>query len=156
GVRLPALGMIRTGPPDGGSPPRYIAAVGALAPPPRLRAGRLLLLLAGLVVLGCASPSDKTARSAPADLSGEWRTVPPDSVDVDGSGVARALTSAETVAGLESVVIVRRGRLIGERYLGTASSEQIHSIRSVTKSVISLLVGQAIARGVFQGTSVRL
>src|SRR5262249_56863988 len=44
---------------------------------------------------------------------------------------------------------VRRGRLVAERYLGTASAEAPHPIRSVTKSVIALLVGQAIERGVF-------
>ena len=77
-------------------------------------------------------------------------------MDVDADGLARALALAETVPGLESAVIIRRGRLVGERYLGTGSADAVHSIRSVTKGVISLLVGQAIERGVFHGTSERL
>jgi len=125
--------------------------------PPRPGSCRSLLLLLGLTGLACRSPTTEPASpTPPVDLSAEWNPASPASVDVDADGLARALALADTIPGLESAVIIRRGRLIGERYLGTASAEAVHSIRSVTKGVISLLLGQAIERGVFQGTSERL
>jgi CubicO group peptidase (beta-lactamase class C family) len=114
-----------------------------------------LLLVASLVVIACG-PSDGQRSGEPVDLAVEWTVVPPGSVDVDANGLGRALESASAIVGLESVAVVRHGRLVGEWYLGSTSADTLRSIRSVTKSVLSLLVGLAIERGIFQGTSERL
>ena len=72
-------------------------------------------------------------------------------MDVDEGALGRALDEAASVPGLESVAVVRRGRLVAERYLGTATADAAHPVRSITKSVMSLLVGLGIERGVFTG-----
>ena len=48
---------------------------------------------------------------------------------------------------LYSMLVVRNGKLIGERYFNGAQSSQLRSVASVTKTVSSILVGQALADG---------
>ena len=106
-------------------------------------------------MLACtASPDNGNAPSPPrdpVDLALDWVLTPPASVAVDPGGLARALEAAPGVSGMESAAVVRRGRLVGEWYRD-ASPSTLRPVRSVTKSVMSLLVGLAIDRGVFQGT----
>ena len=49
---------------------------------------------------------------------------------------------------VESVVVVRRGQVLFEHSKTSPSS--LHDVQSVTKSVLSLAVGAALGRGVFQ------
>jgi CubicO group peptidase (beta-lactamase class C family) len=55
--------------------------------------------------------------------------------------------SAGTVSALRSILVARNGFLVAERYYGGATSTQLLPINSVTKSVCSILVGQALAQG---------
>lgn len=52
-----------------------------------------------------------------------------------------------------SALVVRNGQLIGERYCNGAQSSDLRSVASVTKTVSSLLVGQAIADGKISSTA---
>lgn len=54
---------------------------------------------------------------------------------------------------LYSALVVRNGQLIGERYYNGAQSSDLRSVASVTKTVSSLLVGQAIEGGKIASTS---
>ena len=49
---------------------------------------------------------------------------------------------------VESVVVVRRGRVLFEH--SKTSPDSLHDVQSVTKSVLSLAVGAAVSRGVVQ------
>lgn len=93
-------------------------------------------------------------------LNDGWPTATPESVGLDGArlcGIATKL--AATNANVHSVVIVRQGKLVFEQYF--AGEDQLwgtdrgtyefdattkHDMRSVSKSVTSLLVGIAIDR----------
>jgi CubicO group peptidase (beta-lactamase class C family) len=91
-------------------------------------------------VVGCtlvaavASASDLLPRADPA------------SRDVDPIALEAAFDAARALSGLDAVVVVRDGRVVGEAERFNGLSET-HHIRSVTKSVTSLLVGIAIDRG---------
>ncbi len=66
--------------------------------------------------------------------------------------MATGLGGAAAIPGLRSILVVRHGRLIAERYLAPGGADSLYALRSVTKSVISLLVGSAIQRGAIRGT----
>jgi CubicO group peptidase (beta-lactamase class C family) len=72
---------------------------------------------------------------------------------VDPAELSAALEHAAAMQGVTSVLVARRGRLVAERYFRTGGADSLYALRSVTKSVMSLLVGAAIERGVLGGTS---
>jgi CubicO group peptidase (beta-lactamase class C family) len=107
------------------------------------------------------SPGQRSiACGSPAAIGDGWSTAKPESVGLDGErlcGIAARL--AATNANVHAVVIVRRGALVFEQYFpgydepwGMAGgphqfdAQTKHDMRSVSKSVISLLVGIAIDR----------
>ena len=69
---------------------------------------------------------------------------------LQASGRALARTAAAEAAArlprLRSLLVSRRGALVLERYFGGARASQPANIKSAVKSVISALVGMAIAR----------
>lgn len=81
------------------------------------------------------------------DLSLPWTTA--SVADVGGSArmVEEGLKRAGNNDRLLSLLVVKDGRLVVERYFGGAGRESLHDVRSVTKSVVSALAGIVIARG---------
>jgi CubicO group peptidase (beta-lactamase class C family) len=107
--------------------------------------------------------SPDAACGTPVALSDGWPIDKPESVGLDGArlcGIAARLKATE--ANVHSVVVVRRGKLVFEQYFTgydepwglddkdyTFDATMKHDVRSVSKSVTSLLVGIAAARGLF-------
>lgn len=127
--------------------------------------------LAALVMVAATAAAAQTqsfqtgqrdlACGSPTALNDGWPTATPESVGLDGArlcGIASKL--AATNANVHAVVIVRQGKLVFEQYFpgydepwGMGEGRQYdfdattkHDMRSVSKSVISLLVGIAIDR----------
>ena len=100
------------------------------------------------ILLTAAACTDGTGpRFAPAgDLSADWTVESPQSHGIDEAALAAALTQGEQILGLRSVLVVRHGKLVAERYYGPNHADTTNSIRSVTKSVVSLLAGIAMER----------
>ena len=102
----------------------------------------------------------------PAALGDGWTIDSPDGVGLDGARLCRiAARLKETEANMHAVVVVRHGRLVFEQYFpgydrpwGQSDGQHDfdattkHDMRSVSKSVISLLVGIAIDRKLIAGT----
>ena len=100
------------------------------------------------------------ACGSPASIGDGWPTATPESTGLDGPrlcGIAARL--AATNANVHAVIVVRRGMLVFEQYfpgydepwgMGEGRHDfdatTKHDMRSVSKSVVSLLVGIAIDR----------
>ena len=100
------------------------------------------------------------ACGSPASVGDGWPTATPESVGLDGErlcGIAARL--AATNANIHAVIVARRGTLVFEQYFpgydepwGMGGGQHDfdattkHDMRSVSKSVISLLIGSAIDR----------
>lgn len=61
--------------------------------------------------------------------------------------VADILNAGETLPSLRALLVSHRGALIAERYYSGAGPEDLQAINSATKSVCSMLVGQAMRDG---------
>jgi CubicO group peptidase (beta-lactamase class C family) len=116
-----------------------------------VRTAVLTLLLA--LTVGCTSSADSTEEATgpperdywPTD---EWRTADPADHGFDADEIAeieRYVSDAYT--NVRSIAIVRDGYLIYERYWQGFDADDGHDVRSVTKSVMSALVGIALADG---------
>lgn len=124
----------------------------------RLAARGVLRGLASWVVLtglaGCEkAPDPPYVYGIPAATGDGWTTASAESVGLDPASLeagANAVVSG-TYAGVESMVVVRRGSLVMEAYFGGFDREALHDLRSATKSITSALVGIAIDQGRLAG-----
>ncbi|HKC12521.1 MAG TPA: serine hydrolase [Vicinamibacteria bacterium] len=66
--------------------------------------------------------------------------------------LGRAAEDAAAIPRFRGLLVVRHGKLVVERYFGGATPETRFDVRSVTKSVLSLLVGQALEATNLSGT----
>ncbi len=100
------------------------------------------------------APMADTVTRQPFALTDGWRTSLPADVGLDGAklhALVRLLAttdaSDDTVPLVHSVLVARRGRLVLEEYFRGYSADRLHTTRSAFKTMTSMLVGAAIARG---------
>lgn len=139
---------------EGGAGPGPLTAAGVL----RLR--RLAVLGAFIAsLLGCnEAPAPGTPSEHPrVQLTGEvippWETASPADVGIDESALQRAMAGLPDAAehGLRSMLVVRHGKLVFERYWNGSDANTLQDTMSVTKSITSMLLGIAIDRGLVGG-----
>lgn len=113
---------------------------------------RAVALLAGAAVTGaltgCAAPRRLTSTR---QVEG-WVLAEPAEVGMDGAllRAAAARLDGERKHGIDSMLVIRRGRLVAEHYWNGHDMATLHDLRSATKSVTSLLVGIALERGLLR------
>jgi CubicO group peptidase (beta-lactamase class C family) len=66
------------------------------------------------------------------------------------------VAEAESMPRLHSLLISRRGELVLERYFNGRDADDVANVKSVSKSIVSALVGIAIARGAIPGVDATL
>ncbi|NBC19349.1 MAG: serine hydrolase [Bacteroidetes bacterium] len=76
-----------------------------------------------------------------------WRIASPAAYGLDSLAVARAYDHGEDLAPLNSLLIARHGDLVAEQYYRGMTAEQLVNIKSASKSILSALVGIALAEG---------
>ncbi len=74
----------------------------------------------------------------------DWPIASPESQGIGNSALAKILDDGETLGVMRSLLVVRNGTLIAERYYGGAAMPDLLGVNSVTKSVSSILVGLAL------------
>jgi CubicO group peptidase (beta-lactamase class C family) len=89
-------------------------------------------------------------------VADDWPTASPESEAIPASAMQRLLSDGASLPAMRAILVVRNGKLIGEQYYGGAKSSDLLHIRSATKTVSSLLIGQAIRDGKISDTSVLL
>src|SRR5687767_15867917 len=95
----------------------------------------------------CAGP-----RRARTRMVEGWVTATPGEVDMNGELLRAAVRrlDGERRHGIDSMLVVRRGRLVAERYWNRYDMATLHDLRSATKSITSLLVGIALDKGLLR------
>jgi CubicO group peptidase (beta-lactamase class C family) len=124
----------------------------------------LMLLLALVALCLPASAQDTKACGTPAPLADGWSIAAPADVGLDPAKLCEldAFIGQWPTANIHAVVVVRNGKLVMERYFN--GEDQLwgkptgrmefsptvkHDLRSISKSVTSLLVGIARGEGKF-------
>jgi len=104
-----------------------------------------------LLAAACSDAVAPVAFDAPVDLRLDWETALPRAAGMDEGALARADALAQQIPRLRSLLVVRRGRLVKERYWSGRTASDLADVRSVTKSVVSTLTGLALQRGDLAG-----
>ncbi len=130
------------------------------APRPRLRLARWIL--AGVWLLACPAMADTPDCAAPPAGDDGWPVAAPASVGLDPAVLCAAGPRFEAwkQADLHAVVVVRSGKLVYEHYFSGPDEQMgrpvpnavfdkdtLHDMRSVSKSITSLVLGIGIGRG---------
>lgn len=93
------------------------------------------------------------ARPAVAQAVSPWPQGAPESQGMSSSALESVLADAAALPAMRSVVVARNGMLVAERYYRDGAADKLRRINSCTKSVVSMLVGQALAQGRLQDVS---
>ena len=121
---------------------------------------RLPFLLCTVFVLAApvvhAAPN--TTTTAPPALEDGWKVADPKTT---GWNMATLAALEQAIAdgkapNTSSVLIVRDGALVYERYFGDADRQTLQDTRSATKSITAMLVGAAIERGRLAGAQAKV
>jgi len=108
-------------------------------------------LFLSLIFLICLSSCTQSSLDGKNDIvwpTTEWETAAPESVGMDPELVNGMLAEIDNLSlNLDGVVIIHQGVIVGERYYPVYSQHTLHESYSITKSVISALVGIALKIG---------
>jgi CubicO group peptidase (beta-lactamase class C family) len=109
----------------------------------------VLLLLTGAACYDAPTEPDGGELRRAIDVAQEWERATPAETGFDAAGLESAIAAA---ADVRSLLIVRDGYLVHESYGAGIDRNSMHDVRSVTKSIVSALVGIAIGDGLIAGT----
>jgi CubicO group peptidase (beta-lactamase class C family) len=85
----------------------------------------------------------------PLEIPGDWQTGTLEETGIDTAGINNFMRRViEEYPYMESILIVKNGKLVFEEYLNGWDPARIHRLQSVTKGVTSTLVGIAIEQGI--------
>ncbi len=76
--------------------------------------------------------------------------------NIDTMQLIQAFDRLSQIPGFKAIVLGRNGIIAAEEYYNDGSGDAIHDVRSVTKSIVGLLVGIAIREGFLQGVNQRV
>src|SRR4029079_1491940 len=116
---------------------------------------RAALVCTGVLACGDSTLPRPTVEQLPRDglsyfsTSTSWRSADANAVGMQASRL-NALSDSITggrYPGVNSLIVVRHGYLVTERYFNGTSATGSKTVQSVTKSVTSLLAGIAIDKG---------
>jgi len=103
-------------------------------------------------------PDSTRAREAVGGIGDEWERTSFDAEELDSSrfGFLRARIADGTFRDINSIIVVKHGKILVEEYFNGADPNALHDIRSAGKSITSALVGIAIDKDLIKGVGERL
>lgn len=85
--------------------------------------------------------------------TGTWRYSAPEQQGMDSEKLIQMLEIIQKESyAIDSILIVRNGYIVMEAYFFPFQKKTKHAVHSVTKSIISILIGIALEKGNFQST----
>lgn len=105
-----------------------------------------------LILVLCCFPGAVAFGTEEPEAEQEWPTASPQEAGLDSKATARLvqrLRDGESGA-VDGLLVVRHGKLAVEEYFNGFGPDDLHELRSVTKSVVGLLVGVALERGILE------
>jgi CubicO group peptidase (beta-lactamase class C family) len=124
----------------------------------RKAAARILILLAVVGSTGAlVVAASQTGESPYSPIeAGDWQVSSPALQGLDPTRVAAVYAKAERLSTLYSLLIVKNGYLVAERYFNGRDVHSAESTASVTKSYVSALTGIALREGVLSSLDQRM
>ena len=121
--------------------------------PPVFPASALTILIGVILAVGtpAAAPGQQANPPGPLTESGPEFVGPPSPPLYDEARLERMLAEADDLPALTSLLIARRDSLIVERYYNGMRADRTVNVKSVSKTLLSPMVGIAIRDGLLEG-----
>lgn len=122
------------------------------------RSTHAVLAALALLLAGCQAPPRAGDAEAAGKTAGASAAVPAPVPAVrpanpaDTVLLSQALRRAAELPRLRGMLVSQRGEIVLERYVGGAGADRPTNVKSASKSVLSALVGIAVAEGHIRGT----
>ena len=111
-------------------------------------------LIAVFLLFSCSEDPTEPVPSppVPADLNDGWTVASLSSAGINHEPIAWLSAAIKTgqFGNIHALLIVRNAKLVFEEYYGVYDVNKFHDLASVTKSIVSLLVGMAVDHGYLQ------
>jgi len=102
-----------------------------------------------ITIFSLASRNDLT--DIEINTSGfKWEVSSPNALGLNGTMLNSALSEASARGFINSVIIIRNGKIAAEKYFNGRSANSYPTIRSVSKSFLSSLIGIAVNKGILR------
>jgi CubicO group peptidase (beta-lactamase class C family) len=109
-----------------------------------------VLLTAFQCLAGCNASAGQPDQQAASEIpwpTKAWQVSTPEEQGLDSGSLARLVETVGTYKQ-DSLMIIRHGRIVAEAYYAPYVAGVGHDLRSVTKSVVSTLIGITVQQGV--------
>ena len=113
--------------------------------------GRAAFGAAMVAALACGMAAVARAETA-IWPTGQWQTSTPEEQGMESAALARLVDFGQ-MRNLDSLLIVRHGKIVLDAYYAPYTADVPHVVNSVTKSVVSTLTAIAIKDGLIDSTS---
>jgi len=104
-----------------------------------------------ILIISCDLYPDKSRGSI-----FKWQTAKPEDHGLDSEQLEKAFLEAQNKSSIYSLLIIKDGYIVGERYYHGHDANSSFNIRSVSKSFLSALIGIAIENGIINGLDTKV
>jgi len=103
---------------------------------------RVILLI--IFISACSTESNEKINF----LQYEWEVARPGELGIDENQIQTAFLKCVELSYLNSILIIRHGKIASEKYFNGYNKNSFYTIRSVSKSFLSAAIGIAIDQGI--------
>jgi CubicO group peptidase (beta-lactamase class C family) len=109
----------------------------------------ILFILLSLGLTGCGGPSTEELEAVKYTplVRDDWAVSTPEEQGLDPALVAQLYYNAEQLETLYGLLVIKNGYLVAEKYFHAGAVDRKDNRQSITKSVVSALVGIALDQG---------
>ena len=101
----------------------------------------ICVLLSSFYLFSC----DENPESAETGIQYSWQSADPSTLGLDQEKLNAALTEAGNKSFINSVLVIRHGKIAAERYYNGFDQNKPQNVRSVSKSFLSAMIGIAVS-----------
>lgn len=107
------------------------------------------LLLSSILILLFQITACNDLENIEVDSSAyKWEISSPDSLNLNGTMLNTAFVKASSKGFINSMIIIRNGKIAAEKYFNGRNLFSTQTVRSVSKSFLSALIGIAVSKGI--------
>jgi len=109
-----------------------------------------VILIIDCFLISCSNPTDVENPSDVAESSSgyNWEISTPNELGLNSTILNSAFDEASAKGFINSIIVIRNGKIAAEKYFNGRNFNSYQTIRSVSKSFLSALVGIAIDQGI--------